>query len=718
MDEQPRKSKRRKTMGDTPSASASSNFHTQTLTQFLANKEETEETWQISDSNDDEEPFTLIKTPKKEKEHGDLKSQGTEGPIDSAVPSLIKSVTPSNRQKKTEIPSSQSPLTPMLMRYSPAAENSPLKSKSGKPAVLSPAIKKLQKTPKNAIIPDSYSTAHSSPTTPTQKSTIQVTPAKRLRFELPEDKENITPGRTKPKTPKQVVKHTGRKPLQEVPDSDEELEETEDEYGDSEEPPETPSRRPKVHTNPMDDAEPPESSYGEFGAETQAELISSHHQPSDELGMEIIPDDIAPSEPEQEASPHVSHAEEDDKPVSSPPSVIERTPASSPQKGGTDRTPTTENVSPTRDMMCTQGVESQRLPLEAIYALGPQTPRSDIMVSLHPEHVSKIVDRTKDHEFRSWKIPPEVSRIWIYITKPVYELRYMCIFGPPKVPGEIQDEAGIGNADFNKGKQVMKYAYEILQVYQLNNPVSLEEMKSKGWVSSAPQKYAFIPPAVVGELTANLRCALFGGDAGDAPLVPSSPHVTVSQELQAQLQSDADYSTQHPPPADVDDDEEVVPSSQTPRKQPRAQPAAVQAEDASPFVKPALPKTHSGSSAAQELPPLLPSQRSQGVRPSQATTVSQSSSPGLSQAKSTPRPAAFNASSQPRHPAGGNCRSSSPAATGRRRQRRRHGPPSSLSPLRSSQFPTRSQMLPDSLVNQEFEEPPPIIWDSADEQSD
>ncbi|KAI1493869.1 hypothetical protein F5X96DRAFT_676764 [Biscogniauxia mediterranea] len=694
MDEQPRKSKRRKTMGDTPSASASSSFHTQTLTQFLSNKEESEETWQISDSNDDEEPLTLIKTPKKEKQHGNpSKSPGIEGQIESAVPSLIKSVTPSNRQKKTEIPSSQSPLTPMLMRYSPAAENSPLKSKSAKLAALSPAIKRLQKTPKNAVIPDSYSTDHSSPTTPTQKSTIQVTPAKRLRFELPEDKENITPGRTKPKTPKQVIKHTGRKPLQEVPDSDEDLEETEDEYGDTEEPPETPSRRPKVHTNPIDDPEPPEY-YGEFGEETQAELISSHHQPSDELGTEITPEDTNPSEPEQEASPRVSHAEEDDKPVSSPPS------------GDTDRTPTARNVSATQDVMYTQGGESQRLPLEAIYALGPQTPRSDIL----------IVDRTKDHEFRSWKIPPE----------PVYELKYMCIFGPPKVPGEIQDETGIGNADFNKGKQV----------YQLNNPVSLEEMKNKGWVSSAPQKYAFIPPAVVGELTANLRCALFGEDAGDAALLPSSPHVTVSQELQAQLQSDADYSTQHPPSAnadDDDDDEEMVPSSQTPRKKPGVQPVAARAEHVNPFVKPALPKTQSGSSAAaaaaaQELPALLPSQRSQGgVRPSQATTASQSSSPGSSQAKSTPHhAAAINASSQsqPRHPG------SSPAATAgggsrRRRSNRHHHhhhppppPPSSSSLLRSSQFPTRSQMLPDSLVNQEFEEPPPIIWDSADEQSD
>ncbi|KAI5922838.1 hypothetical protein F4810DRAFT_701497 [Camillea tinctor] len=713
MDGERRTSKRRKTMGDASSASASNSFHTQTLTQFLSKKEDDEDVWQINDSNDDEENMPLIKTPqKKEKNDGASKLLDTERHVESTVPNLVKSVTPSNRQKKTEIPSSQSPLTPMLMRYSPAAENSPLKSKSTKLAALSPAIKKLQRTPRDAVIPDSYSTIHSSPTTPTQKATTQVTPAKRLRFELPENKENITPGRTKPKTPKQVIKHTGRKPLHEVPDSDEDPEDTEDEYGDTEEPPETPSRRPKTHTNPMDDPEPPETCYGEIGEETQAELVFSHHQLSDELGTEMTPEDAATPEPEQDATPRVSLAEKEAQPASSPPSVIERTPISTPQKGNTDRTPIARNASATQDIMYTQGYESQRLPLEAIYALGPQTPRSDIMVSLHPEHVGKIVDRTKDHEFRSWKIPPEVSRIWIYITKLVYELKYMCIFGPPKVPGEIQDETGIGNAEFNQGKQAMKYAYEVLQIYELNNPVSLEEMKNKGWVSSAPQKYAFIPPAVVGELTANLRCALFGDDAGDLALLPSSPRITESQELRAQLQSDVDYSTQHPPPVIADGDDEVVPSSQTPRKPPRAQPKATGAGDASSFVKPALPKTQSGSSAAgpaQELPAFLPSQRSRGVRPSQATTASQSSSPGSSPTASRTLP---NASSQSRRSHRGT--SSSPAA-GRRRSQRQHY---SSSSLRSSQFPTRSQMLPDSLVNQEFEEPPPIIWDSADEQSD
>ncbi|CAJ2505266.1 Uu.00g126600.m01.CDS01 [Anthostomella pinea] len=693
-EEKQKPSKRRKTLGDAPSASASSSFHTQTLTQFLSNQEEKQDIWQVDDSEDDEDLALVMEPPNKGKD--DHASEGRQGDPMSAVPTLIKSVTPSNRQKRTEIPSSQSPATPMLMRYSPAPRQSPLKSKSTNAGAPSPILKKLQKTPRNLVIADSYSTSHSSPTTPTPKSTVKATPSKRIRFDLPEDKENITPGRTKPKSPKlPVATSSKRRPLQEVPDSDEDLDDTEDDTGDeAEELGDVTIQKqelvPSDHQDKAaieDEPEPPETYYGGLGDETQAEILSSEHLPSHEPDVDTEEDDTIMPEPPQAKLPQpVPEGEEEEGAGPSSASVIEQTPASSPFAEAPD-----ENIPATQGSAYTQGLDSQRVPLEVIHSLGPQTPRSDIMVSLHPEHVAKIVDGTKNHEFRAWKIPPDVSRVWIYITKPESELKYMCRFGPAKTPGEIEDEGGIGNTEFNQGRRFMKYAYEILQVYQLNNPVSLQDMKTKGWVAGAPQKYTFIPPAVVGELTANLRCALFGEEAV-AGFVGSSPNLTESQELKAQIQSDVEYSTQHHSSEGVN---EVVSSSQTPRK-----PASKQGNGTgagSGFVRPALPKAQSGSST-QGLPP-LPSQRPHAfVRPSQATTASQVSSPAISPEKSAPR--LITISSQSRS---SELRGSSPSVL--------HHTHS----LRSSQFPTRSQMLPDSLVNDEIQEPPPIIWDSADE---
>ncbi|KAI0204555.1 hypothetical protein F4808DRAFT_413994 [Astrocystis sublimbata] len=732
-EEKPRQSKRRKTLGDLPNPpSTASSFHTQTLTQMLSFSDKEEDPWQIEDSQDDEENDLVVKTPKTaSRRHG--KSEAQEN-IESAVPSLVESATPVNRQKKTEIPSSQSPLTPMLLRYGAAPGPSPLKARSTKVDAPSPILKTSR--PRNAVIPDSYSTAHeSSPIDTPQKSTANATPSKRLRFNIPEDKENITPGRTKPKSPKPKSQPTGRTPLQEVPDSDEDLDEDldeteyeteEDEFGGQD--PESPTpKRFRIATPAVENTEPEletsQTVVRHLGVLEENGRLASH-----ELGVDppseitLVPtgeSSVGSSDPRLEArgsqSKHSksiseSHAFNGDIDLEAGTEIeiqsletprakrkgIEADPA--PAVARVSETAALEldvdededirdELSPSQNYMFTQGAESQRLPLDSIRALGPQTPHSDIMVSLHPEHIARIVDRTKNHEFRTWRIPQEVYRIWVYITRPNSELKYMCRFGEPKTPGEVQDDKGIGNVEFNQGKTPSKFAYEILQVYELNNPVSLDEMKRKGWVSGAPQKYTYIPPAVVGELTANLRCALFD-DGPQSQRLPNQD-ASESQELKAQLQSDADYSTQHYSEGNND---EIIPASQSPRKNSGDSSGTVGRDDS---ARPALARVRSIQSNLGS--PLPPQQRS-AVRSSQATTVSQvSSSPAIT--SPTRRSGRHNTI---------NLTSSSPT----RGLRHTH------SSLRSSQFPTVSQMLPESLLNDDIHEPPPIVWDSADEHSD
>ncbi|KAI1116413.1 hypothetical protein F5Y14DRAFT_406575 [Nemania sp. NC0429] len=712
---EPRQSKRRKTLGDLPNSNISSSFHTQTLTQMLSTNDKGENPWQIEDSQDDEDSYSVVQTPRKRSAY-QIQNDLPEG-TQSAVPSLVKSATPANRQRKTEIPSSQSPPTPMLLRYTPVAE-SPLMAKSTKVGVPLP---KLQKTPRTAIIPDSYSTAHDS--SPMPKSTVKETPSKKLRFDLPDDKENITPGRTKPKTPKPKTTSAGRQPLREVPDSDEEMDEDsdeteyeteEDEFGAGD--PESPT--PKRFYNGVPPVDLPDRELESSPSPEVPHLAETTTEPVAQDENQVLshePGLVSPNETsyvlehEPVASTDLNLAEQgsgseqqqvatessiEDSSLESRKEVGAATPEQDVSSGPapsqqSEYENTAATMSVTQDFGYTQGLESQRLPLDSIRALGPQTTHSDIMVSLHPEHIGRIVDRTKNHEFRAWKIPQQVSRVWIYITRPESQLRYMCLFGEPKTPGEIEDENGIGNVDFNQGKKAAKFAYPILQVYELNNPVSLDEMKKKGWVAGAPQKYTYIPPAVVGELTANLRCALFE----DESQVQSADRegISESQELTAQLQTDAAYSTQHY----SDMAEEVIPASQSPRK-PSAKSKTVM--DKKDFVRPAVPGVRLGSSDHGS-PPTPSRKRTSYVRPSQATTVSQaSSSPVISPGKSGHRPILLSSQSGDGSHSGAISRTHSS--------------------LRSSQFPTASQMLPDSLVNQDIHEPPPIVWDSADEHSD
>jgi predicted transcriptional regulator len=738
--QQPPPSKRRKTLGDSPNPGVSSSFHTQTLTQMLSGPKDEEDVWQIKDSEDEDDLELVVRTPSKKS----AKHPANElvGGTESTIPSLVKSATPAGRQIRTEVPSSQSPATPMLLRYSPVP-HSPLITRSTNVSAPSPILKEPLRRTRSTVIPDSYSTTHDAPT-PTPKSTIKATPSKRLRFELPEDKENITPGRTKPKSPKPKSQTTGRRPLQEVPDSDEELDEDLDETeyeteteDDGANDPGTPTPKrlksvPPPFMNPEPENDSIEPVHSPLQDGTDLAIWTETRESRQELGRDPRSKASPVPEPEARGSPGLpsggsaenspshrpgGHRSLRDKSEveqnggedtetqgparvkqamidSAPASIIERTPTPEPSvadEAGNDGSMGDTSIS-TQDYMYTQGLESQRLSLDAIRSTGPQTPHSDIMVSLHPEHIAKIIDRSKNHEFRAWKIPPQVSRIWIYITKPESQLKYMCIFGEPKAPGEVQDEKGVGNVEFNRGMKAAKFAYEILEVYELNNPVLLEEMKTKGWVNGAPQKYTYILPAVVGELTANLRCALFGGHTQRE----SSPKagVSESQELRAQLQSDADYSTQHY----SDALEEVVPASQSPLEN---RTKSKRTSDKRDFAKPALPRAPSRAPSVQDQDsPKLPSQRrgSALMRPSQATTVSHvSSSPAISPQKSGGRadPQTIFISSQ-----------SSPAALRR-----------DNSSIRSSQFPSRSQLLPDSLLNDDIHEPPPIVYDSADEDS-
>ncbi|KAI2628847.1 hypothetical protein GGR54DRAFT_589033 [Hypoxylon sp. NC1633] len=726
----PRDAKRRKTLGDIPSSNRSSNLHTQTLTQMLPAKEgeDEENVLFISDSEAENDADTIIETPTKavyktpSKVNGPMPDEQAE--VRSSVPSLIRSVTPINRIK---LPGPSIPPTTAARQelYGLAPpDKSPLTSKSTNISAPPPIIRSIHKTPRDRaqVIPDTYSTSRSSPTTPTSRSTV-----KKLRFaddedlleDLPDDKENITPGRKGPKVRKPPRQTPDRAPLQEVldsqpledpdpdppettsgsdrtvPDSDEDdFDETEDEQAEEvvddvqDLPPGEGGNVPLP-----DDPQAAETLYGGIGVETQAELILS----VDQLTREIDDSDSTEScrsrsvtptpTSKQKGTPRQTQVSRTSAPPSTP--IVEETPLSSPKHGRSD-----EKSSKAQTQMFTQGFESQRLPLEAIHALGPLTHNSDIMVSLHPGPLARILDGTKNHEFRSWCLPDSVTRVWIYSTRPHSELKYMFTLGPPKHPGEIQDEDGIGNAEFNQGATKGKYAYEILQVYELNNPVSLAEMREKGWVKEPPQKFKYLGPAIVGELTANLKCALFGGEEQETEdaMVADRAGDTESQELRAQLQGDVEYSTHHPSSSD---NPQVIPSSQSSRR------AAIKRKqsDIRTFVKPSMSRLQSGSSVQSRSAP--PSQIQHSfVRPSQASTVS---SPAISPEKSLPRVISISSELS-----GSHALSSSPLLT---RNARTHS-------LRSSQFQTRSQLLPDSLINDEIQEPPPIIWDSADEQSD
>ncbi|RKF63215.1 hypothetical protein OnM2_027082 [Erysiphe neolycopersici] len=160
----------------------------------------------------------------------------------------------------------------------------------------------------------------------------------------------------------------------------------------------------------------------------------------------------------------------------------------------------------------TQFIENMRLSTQNLSQIAPRTSESDIFLSIDPQRVIEILNRVRNHETRRYKLPPPVCRVWLYERHPVCAVKYMAEISSPKFPGDIMNEDGKGNKEFNSRKSAGSWcAYEILQMYELSDPLTLEDLKSKEWLKKAPlpMKWTKIPPAVADELVANIKKPIF-----------------------------------------------------------------------------------------------------------------------------------------------------------------------------------------------------------------
>lgn len=115
--------------------------------------------------------------------------------------------------------------------------------------------------------------------------------------------------------------------------------------------------------------------------------------------------------------------------------------------------------------------------------------KTGIYVSINPASTYKIVQGIKKYEFRNYVPKRNFKFLYVYVTAPKSELRYIVEIGnvvqyPTKLRGESD-----GVSEFNKGSKA-KYAYPVLDVYELLKPISLEELK-KEYAFVAPQAFAY-----------------------------------------------------------------------------------------------------------------------------------------------------------------------------------------------------------------------------------
>ena len=127
--------------------------------------------------------------------------------------------------------------------------------------------------------------------------------------------------------------------------------------------------------------------------------------------------------------------------------------------------------------------------------------KSDIIISIRQPHLDHIVSQKKNHEFRGYLLPKTVTRFWIYEPSPASAIKYLAEVSNGKRPGEVEDGGFIRNSDFNEGKIVDgNFAYEILKLEALDVPITLPQLKARGWLLGAPQKYCYVKEAMALDL--------------------------------------------------------------------------------------------------------------------------------------------------------------------------------------------------------------------------
>ncbi|UKZ79282.1 hypothetical protein TrVFT333_007032 [Trichoderma virens FT-333] len=131
--------------------------------------------------------------------------------------------------------------------------------------------------------------------------------------------------------------------------------------------------------------------------------------------------------------------------------------------------------------------ESQRVPLHILQSFTPVSARSDILLPTPSKVLSPLVNGSETVLHLSYRVPEQVRRFWLLGQE---TLRYMACVQPGKPNG-------------------LGWDYHVDQVYELNNPVEERDMQEEGWVTGQVRRYIYLPPAIVGQLLWNLRCATF-----------------------------------------------------------------------------------------------------------------------------------------------------------------------------------------------------------------
>lgn len=116
--------------------------------------------------------------------------------------------------------------------------------------------------------------------------------------------------------------------------------------------------------------------------------------------------------------------------------------------------------------------------------------KSSAVISIHTKYLNLILESKKVFEYRNFIPKKHNGYFWVYETSPTKELKYIMKVGKAIVfPDKINIDT-YGSARFNSGEMKCKYAYPILEIYELNCDLSYSVLKQHRFVP--PQAFSYM----------------------------------------------------------------------------------------------------------------------------------------------------------------------------------------------------------------------------------
>ena len=119
-----------------------------------------------------------------------------------------------------------------------------------------------------------------------------------------------------------------------------------------------------------------------------------------------------------------------------------------------------------------------------------------IILSIHPNHIDKILSGEKRYEYRK-RIPQDINYIIVYATAPtkkvvaIIEIDMVIKDTPQNIWDVTQNESGVSYEFFmNYFSEVSTaYAIKFRNIYRLSTPIDITAIDG---VKSAPQAYQYV----------------------------------------------------------------------------------------------------------------------------------------------------------------------------------------------------------------------------------